>query len=111
MSSVYRIDKWEKREKREDGEAPRSASLRIQMESEGYDVFEWSDRPGTVYGLHEHAEDQSHCIISGQLELTIEGEGVFILGPGDRDFMPAGTRHSARVAGDDPVVYLIGAKY
>ena len=29
---------------------------------------------------------------------------------GDRDFMPAGTYHSARVAGDEPVMYLVGEK-
>lgn len=102
--SEYRIEKWDR------AEAPKSRSSRIQMESEGYHVYEWSDRPGTVYGLHEHSDDQSHCILSGELELTVENYGTFVLGPGDRDFMPAGTRHSARVAGNEPVIYLIGSK-
>jgi quercetin dioxygenase-like cupin family protein len=44
------------------------------------------------------------------LELKVEDAGIFILEPGDRDFMPKDTRHSARVIGDEPVVYLIGSK-
>jgi hypothetical protein len=44
------------------------------------------------------------------LELQVEGVGAVTLNPGDRDFMPAGTYHSARVIGNQPVVYLIGEK-
>jgi quercetin dioxygenase-like cupin family protein len=79
------------------------------MEEEGYRVFEWIDAPGTVYGPHVHAEDQSHWIISGVLELSIEDER-YALRAGDRDFLPAFTKHSATVGGDEAVVYLIGAK-
>jgi quercetin dioxygenase-like cupin family protein len=49
-------------------------------------------------------------VISGTLELTVEKFGTFILEKGDRDLMPAGTYHSARVIGDEPVIYLIGEK-
>lgn len=104
MSGKYTIEKWS------GAGAPDAARLRIKMESEGYDVFEWSDRPGTNYAVHAHGEDQSHSVISGRLELTIENGGTFILEAGDRDLMPAGTRHSARVIGDEPVFYLIGTK-
>jgi len=55
-----------------------------------------------------HADDQSHWVVSGRLELMVEGYGTFVLEAGDRDFMPAGTYHSARVLGDEPVLYLIG---
>ena len=105
MRENYRVERWTKTD-----ELPEAASLKSVMEREGYSVFQWSDRPGTVYDTHLHGEDQSHWIISGALELTIEGAGVFVLEAGDRDFMPAGTRHSARVMGGDPAVYLIGAK-
>lgn len=80
------------------------------MISEGYVVSQWSDRPGAEYSEHEHAEDQSHCIISGVLELGVRGVGTVVLTAGDRDFMPAGTVHSARVPGREPVVCLIGSK-
>lgn len=88
---------------------PDGRELRRRLEQEGYGVFEWSDPPGRTYAAHSHGEDQSHWILSGSLALTVDGT-EYVLGPGDRDSMPAGTVHSARVVGDTPVVYLIGAK-
>jgi quercetin dioxygenase-like cupin family protein len=102
--SNYQIIRWENSEK------PDSAKLRPQLEQEGYRVFQWSDRVGAVYFEHFHSSDQSHWIISGSLELTVKDYGVFILNAGDRDIMPAKTYHSARVIGNEPVVYLIGEK-
>jgi mannose-6-phosphate isomerase-like protein (cupin superfamily) len=90
---------------------PDSVEMNRRMKAEGYDVFEWTDGPQTVYEPHQHSEDQSHCVVSGELELTIDGFGTVVLKAGDRDFMPAGTRHSARVLGDREVRYLIGVKY
>ena len=104
MPSAYRVEKWQELH------VPNSAMLRHTLTTEGYDVFQWSDPPGMEYGSHKHDDDQSHWIISGSLELTVQGAGVFLLEPGDRDFMPAGTYHSARVIGEEPVMYLIGAK-
>lgn len=83
--------------------------LRKLLEAEGYSVFDWSDAPGTRYGAHRHAEDQSHWIVSGELELRVQGE-VYTLRAGDRDFLPAGMVHSAFVPGQEPVRYLVGAK-
>jgi quercetin dioxygenase-like cupin family protein len=89
--------------------APDATELRRRMESEGYSVFQWSDGAGTVYGPHAHGEDQSHWVIKGTLELTV-GSEHYVLRAGDRDFLPAGTEHSAFVPGDEAVLYLIGAK-
>jgi len=80
------------------------------MEAEGYSVFEWRDDAGTSYGLHSHPEDQSHWIVSGALTLRV-GYEEYILRAGDRDYLPAGTQHSAVVPGNEPVIYLIGIKY
>jgi len=98
------VEYWDKTDK------PDASALRRRLESEGYSVFEWSDAPGTVYGPHSHPEDQSHWIISGEMELTVDEE-TYTLRAGDRDFLPANTTHSAFVPGDEPVHYLIGAKY
>ncbi len=98
-----RIDRWSVEE------APSASVLRRKLEEEGYSVFEWSDAPGTRYGAHRHAEDQSHWIISGALELELEGE-TYTLRAGDRDYLPANTVHAAFVPGSEPVRYLIGAK-
>ncbi|HEY0428546.1 MAG TPA: cupin domain-containing protein [Pyrinomonadaceae bacterium] len=102
--SSYRIERWTQIHE------PNAAMLRFLLEGEGFRVFQWSDRAGMIYAQHKHEEDQTHWIISGALELTIEGVGTFVLKAGDRDFMPAGTYHSARVAGEEAVVYLIGEK-
>jgi quercetin dioxygenase-like cupin family protein len=92
----------------EEGE-PGAANLKQRLQNEGYSVFQWTDAPGTKYGPHAHAEDQSHWIISGALELRV-GHESYTLRAGDRDFLPADTIHSAFVHGDEPLVYLIGAK-
>lgn len=89
---------------------PNPAALRQQLQDEGYSVFQWSDEPGTKYGPHAHPEDQSHWIISGELELRV-GHETYTLRAGDRDYLPANTMHSAFVPGDEPVTYLIGAKH
>ena len=98
------IERWN------DVSPPNARELRQQLESEGYSVFQWSDAPGTKYGPHAHGEDQSHWIISGELELRV-GHEIYTLRAGDRDFLPADTIHSAFVPGDEPVTYLIGAKH
>jgi len=104
MSGNYRVEKWA------GAGSPDGNELRAKLEGEGYKVLEWSDRPGITYSTHQHEEDQSHCIVSGQIEFTVGDQGVFVLGAGDRDYLPAGTPHSARVVGDEVVFYLIGAK-
>ena len=104
MPTAYRVEKWRELY------APNPAMLRHALTIEGYQVFQWSDEPGKEYGSHKHDEDQSHWVLSGSLELSIEGTGSYALKTGDRDFMPAGTYHSARVVGEEPVMYLVGAK-
>ena len=98
------IEKWS------EANRPDAGELKRRLQSEGYSVFQWSDAPGTRYGPHAHAEDQSHWIISGALELRV-GHESYTLRAGDRDFLAANTIHSAFVPGDEPVVYLIGAKH
>ena len=98
------IEKWSEESR------PDAGDLKQRLESEGYSVFQWSDAPGTKYGPHAHAEDQSHWILSGELDLRV-GHETYTLRAGDRDYLPANTIHSASVAGEEPLVYLIGAKH
>lgn len=104
MPIDYRVERWNEMN------PPLSAMLRLRLTQEGYDVFQWCDNPGMVYGNHMHDEDQTHWILSGTLELTVERVGTFELNAGDRDFMPARTYHTARVIGEEPVMYLVGVK-
>jgi quercetin dioxygenase-like cupin family protein len=98
-----RVERWS------EGAPPGAQELKKCMESEGYRVSQWSDSPGTVYGAHTHGEDQSHWIVSGALELQVDGE-TYVLRAGDRDYLPANTPHAAFVQGQTAVVYLIGVK-
>jgi quercetin dioxygenase-like cupin family protein len=104
MSLSLNVERWSA------AEPPNRETLRRRMEAEGYSVFEWCDQPGTSYGLHAHAEDQSHWILSGALKLRV-GYEEYTLRAGDRDYLPANTEHSATVPNDEAVVYLIGIKY
>jgi quercetin dioxygenase-like cupin family protein len=98
-----KVERWS------ESTTPDAADLRRRLQSEGYSVFQWSDAAGTHYGAHSHPEDQSHWILSGELELRV-GDETYTLSAGDRDFLAANTTHSAFVPGDEPVTYLIGAK-
>jgi len=89
---------------------PDAAELRRRLQTEGYRVFQWSDAPGTTYVAHSHPEDQSHWILTGELELTVGNEN-YTLRAGDRDYLAANTTHSAFVPGEERVTYLIGAKH
>jgi quercetin dioxygenase-like cupin family protein len=105
MPGSYRVERWSQ------FLAPNPAMLRQSLTLEGYEVFQWCDQPGTVYGPHKHDDEQSHWVVSGSIELIVQGAGTVLLSAGDRDYMPAGTYHSARVVGDEPVLYLIGSKH
>ncbi|MCO6511196.1 MAG: cupin domain-containing protein [Aridibacter famidurans] len=87
---------------------PNPAHMRYLFEQAGFSVFQWADQPGAFYGNHKHAEAQSHWIISGSLEIQIETLESVILEPGDRDLVPANAYHTARVIGEEPVIYLVG---
>lgn len=102
---MYRVEKWSELQ------TPGMALMRLIMTQEGYSVYQWCDRPEMEYGMHFHSEEQSHWVVSGSLEITVQKVGTFLLQAGDRDFMPANTYHSARVIGEEPVLYLIGAKH
>ncbi len=104
MAEYYRVERWK------EAYPPNPAMLRLTLVREGYEVFQWGDRAGMFYGPHKHPEDQSHWVISGTLEIHVKDQGTYRLEPGDRDFMPAETYHTAEVIGEAPVLYLIGSK-
>ncbi len=91
-------------------DSPDAGRLKDLLHAQGYSVFRGSDAPGTKYGPHAHPEDQSHWILSGELEVRV-GHETYTLRAGDWDFLPANTVHSAFVPGDEPVIYFIGVKH
>ena len=80
------------------------------MESEGYEVASYAYREGTVFGPHEHSQDKCDGVVQGMLRIVVGGE-TFDLGPGDRLYLPAGTRHSAQVIGNVTVLSLDGTRW
>lgn len=80
------------------------------MESEGYEVASYAYREGTTFASHEHPHDKCDAVLQGVLRVVV-GEETFDLGPGDRLYLPAGTRHSAQVVGAVTVVSLDGRRW
>jgi len=80
------------------------------LEREGYEVVVYAYREGTVFEEHAHAHDKCDAVIEGFFRVRAEGE-VFELKPGDRLYIPAGTRHSAEVIGRHTVVSLDATRY
>jgi quercetin dioxygenase-like cupin family protein len=80
------------------------------LELEGYDVLVYTYRSGTVFPDHEHPRDKCDGVLEGRLRIVVGGES-FELGPGDRLYLPAGTRHSAAVVGEATVVSLDGTRW
>ncbi len=97
-----RLVSWEE----EDGPLTEKRLMRV-LEREGYEVAVYAYRQGTVFPEHEHAQEKCDAVVEGFLRISV-GETVYDLKPGDRLYLPAGTRHSAEVIGRRTVVSLDG---
>jgi len=104
MSGI-RLERWTA----EDGPL-NERRLMARMEREGYEVAVYTYREGTVFLEHAHAQDKCDAVIEGFFRIRADGE-VFELKPGDRLYIPAGTRHSAEVIGRRTVVSLDATRY
>jgi len=69
-------------------------------------IVEATIEPGAGTGLHAHAGDEHHLVLSGHVRLT-QGEHVTDLGPGDYLVWDATIPHDAETLGDEPVRMLI----
>ncbi|MBI4277004.1 MAG: cupin domain-containing protein [Armatimonadetes bacterium] len=61
--------------------------------------------PDALVSPQFHPEEQLVYLLSGRLRLTA-GATEHVLGPGEAMLIPANEPHSARVAGEEPAVYL-----
>lgn len=62
--------------------------------------------PGQRTGLHAHAGDEHHIVLSGRVRLS-QGEHGIDLGPGDYLAWDATIPHDAATIGEEPAVILI----
>ena len=77
------------------------------LEKEGFlYVYEWSDKPGTVYQEHTHQDKVTIFVTEGSIEVTIKGL-VQALKAGDRLNIPPLIPHSA-VVGPEGCQYVVG---
>ena len=71
-------------------------------------VFELATRPGEEPPVHTHAtEDEFFYVLDGSFEIRI-GDDVHVLGPGGSAYVPRGTVHAFRNAGDTAGRLLVG---
>ena len=103
--SAVRLVSWEE----EDGPLTEKRLMGV-LEREGYEVAVYAYRQGTVFPDHEHAQEKCDAVVEGILRIAV-GEMVYDLKPGDRLYLPAGTRHSAEVIGRKTVVSLDGTRW
>jgi quercetin dioxygenase-like cupin family protein len=80
------------------------------LEREGYEVGVYTYREGTVFEEHEHPQDKCDAVLEGFFRVQV-GDALFEMKPGDRLYIPAGTRHRAEVVGRRTVVSLDGTRW
>lgn len=100
-----RLERWDS----SDG-PPTEKRLMGLLESEGYEVASYAYRPGTLFPPHEHPQEKCDAVVEGVLRITV-GQAAYDLGPGDRLYLPGGTRHGAQVVGSKTVVSLDGTRW
>ncbi len=83
--------------RRHAGPPPDEASLDRALRSEAGNVHGWSNGPGDRYPEHEHGYAKILYCARGSIAFALGDARRFDLRPGDRLFLPAGTRHSALV--------------
>ncbi len=77
------------------------------LEKEGFlHVYEWQDKPGTVYPEHSHQDRVTLFITEGSIDFTILGV-THQLRTGDRFDVSPGVPHSA-VVGPQGCQYVVG---
>jgi quercetin dioxygenase-like cupin family protein len=62
-------------------------------------IAHWNITAGSAAPIHTHIHEQTIDVISGQLEVTIEGE-VRVLGPGQGAVIPSNIPHGAKAVTD-----------
>jgi hypothetical protein len=83
-----------------------SKSLQEKLKQEGFPiVYEWHDKPGTVYENHAHQGKVSFYVIDGSVSMSFGIERVVSIG--ERFDVPVGIEHSAKV-GENGCQYVVG---
>ncbi len=83
--------------------------LTKQLQSEGFDAYQWTGRPGGAYLDYIHSQDEVVCVLSGTADVKVADE-TDTLKRGDRVDVPANTYHSLTVTSKESLVVLTGMR-
>ena len=84
-------------------------ALKQQLQSEGFNAYEWSGRPGGAYLDYIHTQDEVVCVLSGTADVKVaDANGT--VEAGDRMDVLANTYHSITVTSEEPLVVLTGMR-
>ena len=84
-------------------------ALEQQLQSEGFNVYQWHGNPSQSYLDYIHTQDKVVCVLSGTADVSVSGQARKVL-PGDRLDVPKNTYHSIIVTSDQPLVVLTGMR-
>ena len=73
----------------------------------GFSCHDFVDPPGRAWTDFVHATAELVTVVSGELELEIEGDRV-VAGPDDEVFIPARARHTVRNIHNGTTRWLFG---
>jgi quercetin dioxygenase-like cupin family protein len=76
---------------------PEGAERRVLSHGAGLMLVEFTFKAGIVAPMHSHPHEQVGYVVSGALELTMEGYGAQRLGPGASYYVPPGTMHGVTI--------------
>ena len=83
--------------------------LKQQLQTEGFNAYEWTGRPGGAYLDYIHTQDEVVCVLSGTAAVKVaDTQGT--VESGDRIDVPANTCHSITVTSKEPLVVLTGMR-
>ncbi|MFQ5432078.1 MAG: cupin domain-containing protein [Nitrospinota bacterium] len=72
-----------------------------------FNIFKWSDPPGSDYGWHTHPHDEVRWVLKGSILIGTDN-GDVLLKAGDRLNVRADTRHWAKTV--DGVTYVCASQ-
>ena len=81
--------------------------VRALTEEGCFNIFEWSDPPGSEYGWHTHPHNEVRWVLKGSILIGTDN-GDVVLNPGDRLNVTANTRHWAK--SDEGVTYICASQ-
>jgi quercetin dioxygenase-like cupin family protein len=85
---------------------PAPEHLKMIFEAEGLSAAIEELGPGTVIPDHRHPFDEVRFVVAGELMMNIAGNRL-LLRSGDRIDIPANTKHSKNVEGNEACVCLV----